>query len=146
MHPVMQCFAARCPVAVSVPSPLACKCPKNLIFLMKNTGGGQALSLIQQDSLFGFPSVLSPLTSHPTCLSPFSLLLLFFFFYLNLTQHSLIRSRRLLEGHAFLYFVFLFLSGELSAFEETFFYLFCICLDIQLSHFEHLHNYFFPEK
>lgn len=33
---------------------------KNLIFLIKYTRGGQALSIIQEDSLFGFPSVHSP--------------------------------------------------------------------------------------
>lgn len=65
---------------------------KNLIFLIKNTRGGQALSLIQEESLFVFPPVLPLLTSLTLSglfsFSPLAILV----FYLNLTQHSLVRK------------------------------------------------------
>lgn len=80
-RPIMLCFAV-----------VSSLLQKNVISLIKNTRG-QALSLMQENSLSGFPSILSPPhLSHSFCLSPFSPLV----FSLNLTQRSLMGSGWLL--------------------------------------------------
>lgn len=70
--PVMLRFVTRFPLDDSSVLGAGMQVFKNLIFLIKNTAGGQALSLIQEDSLFGFPPVLLLITSLTLKVSSFS--------------------------------------------------------------------------